>query len=82
MFEMFSEKFLTVKVSYEKYKELFNIKFNISFGYPRSEICSICDQHKFHVEQSNSAVPSNNDKAIKPKLNSDLMKMNNEKELN
>lgn len=35
MFEMFKEKYPGVKVSYEKYRELFNTKFNTGFGYPR-----------------------------------------------
>lgn len=43
MFSMFKEKFPSVKVSYESYRLMFNNKFNISFGYPRSDTCSTCD---------------------------------------
>ncbi|XP_072401358.1 uncharacterized protein [Diabrotica undecimpunctata] len=31
-------------VSYEFYRGIFNTKFNISFGYPRSDTCSECDK--------------------------------------
>lgn len=31
-------------VSYETYRHIFNTNFNISFGYPRSDTCSSCDQ--------------------------------------
>lgn len=30
--------------SYETYRHIFNTHFNISFGYPRSDTCSSCDQ--------------------------------------
>lgn len=31
-------------MSYETYRQIFNKDFNISFGYPRSDTCSSCDQ--------------------------------------
>lgn len=39
------------KVSYEKYREIFNNHFNISFGYPRTDTCSQCDEYKAKIRQ-------------------------------
>lgn len=47
---MYKEKFPQHVISYEKYREIFNSKFNISFGYPRSDTCSFCDELKVEVE--------------------------------
>lgn len=44
MFEMFKIKYPDIKVSYETYRNIFNTKFNISFGYPRIDTCSFCDE--------------------------------------
>jgi hypothetical protein len=43
MFNMFKEANSDVTISYETYRTAFK-KFNISFGYPRSDTCSICDK--------------------------------------
>ena len=45
MHNMYCQKFLDCKVSYETYRKIFVNNFNISFGFPRSDTCSICDQH-------------------------------------
>lgn len=42
MFNMFKEVNLDVTISYETYRTIFK-QFNVSFGYPRSDTCSICD---------------------------------------
>ena len=47
MFKMFQEKYPTISISYHSYKHVFNTKFNLSFGYPRTDTCSACD--KFHA---------------------------------
>lgn len=44
MFNMFKEKNSGVQVSYDSYKLIFNTKFNLSFGYPRTDTCSTCDE--------------------------------------
>ncbi|RUS70232.1 hypothetical protein EGW08_022003 [Elysia chlorotica] len=31
-------------VSYDTYRQIFNGDFNISFGYPRTDTCAICDE--------------------------------------
>ena len=43
LFGMFLEMFPKVVMSYENFRETFSTKFNISFGYPRSDTCSTCD---------------------------------------
>lgn len=45
MFNMFREKFPNEHVSYETYRTIFSMEFNISFGYPRSDTCSNCDEY-------------------------------------
>ncbi|XP_050306919.1 uncharacterized protein LOC126743746 [Anthonomus grandis grandis] len=49
MYDMFKEKFPQVKASYETYRSIF-CKFNISFGYSRSDTCSFCDQLKVRID--------------------------------
>ncbi|XP_046665800.1 uncharacterized protein LOC124357790 [Homalodisca vitripennis] len=44
MFELFKIAYPGQKVSYEKYRTVFNSEFNISFGYPRMDTCSSCDK--------------------------------------
>lgn len=50
MFEMFKEKYPAVSVSYDTYRNIFNTKFNISFAYPRTDTCSICDEFKAKIK--------------------------------
>lgn len=45
MHQMYIEKYQN-KVSYETYRNIFNTKHNISFGYPRKDTCSSCDSYK------------------------------------
>ena len=44
MFQLFKEKHPNLSVSYDTYRNIFNTKFNISFGYPRTDTCSTCDE--------------------------------------
>ena len=44
MFEQFREQSPASTTSYESYRKILNNKFNISFGYPRSDTCSTCDR--------------------------------------
>lgn len=43
MFNMFKQVNPDVTISYETYRTIFKT-FNASFGYPRSDTCSICDK--------------------------------------
>ncbi|XP_074035892.1 uncharacterized protein [Leptinotarsa decemlineata] len=51
MFNMFKLVHPTEKISYETYRNIFNTKFNISFGYPRSDTCSTCDRFTAEVNR-------------------------------
>ena len=42
---MYRAKYPSHSVSYESYRDIFNNKFNIGFGYPRCDTCSECDAH-------------------------------------
>ncbi|GFS23605.1 vitamin B12-dependent ribonucleotide reductase [Elysia marginata] len=44
MFELFQQQHPAASLSYETYRMILNNKFNISFEYPRSDTCSVCDQ--------------------------------------
>ncbi|GFN85748.1 hypothetical protein PoB_001225400 [Plakobranchus ocellatus] len=44
MFELFQQQHPAETLSYESYRVIFNNRFNISFGFPRSDTCSLCDQ--------------------------------------
>lgn len=54
MFNLFKEKYPTIKVSYVTYRQIFNTKFNLSFGYPRSDTCSACDEFQAKSKSLNS----------------------------
>lgn len=54
MYKMFEEKYPDVTVSYEKYREIFNTKFNIAFGYPKTDTCSYCDTMKARTDSLKS----------------------------
>lgn len=44
MFMMFKEQNHTIAVSYEIYRCILNSEFNISFGYPRTDTFTTCDE--------------------------------------
>lgn len=50
MHSLFKNKYPDLKVSYESYRNIFNNHFNISFGYPRTDTCSYCDEHNIKLE--------------------------------
>lgn len=56
MYRLYKEKFPNHKVSYEKYRTIFNEKFNISFGYPRKDTCSTCDLYTAEVRAIESGL--------------------------
>lgn len=57
MHEMFIENF-RLNIPYKLYWTVFTSEFNISFGYPRSDTCSICDS----LEQKISSTALESDK--------------------
>ncbi|KAK5650194.1 hypothetical protein RI129_001223 [Pyrocoelia pectoralis] len=46
MHRMFMEDYPNKQISYETYRTIFVTEFNISFGYPRTDTCSSCDEYK------------------------------------
>lgn len=36
------------------YRQIFNTKFNLSFGYPRKDTCSACDEFQAKLKSLNS----------------------------
>lgn len=44
MYNMYCETNNNLHVSYETYRTIFSTNFNISFGYPRKDTCSTCDE--------------------------------------
>lgn len=59
---MFENKNPENKISYESFRNIFETKFNISFGYPRKDTCSLCDILKAEIatitEKLKNATPS------------------------
>nr|CAD7265023.1 unnamed protein product [Timema shepardi] len=49
LLELFLEKNTEVQISYEKFRSIFVTEFNISFGYPRTDTCSQCDEWKAQI---------------------------------
>nr|XP_047129771.1 uncharacterized protein LOC124809804 isoform X1 [Hydra vulgaris] len=50
MYDLFKIKYANDKLSYESYRNIFNTSFNISFGYPRTDTCSKCDEFKIKID--------------------------------
>lgn len=44
MYKLFQLKHPELKLSCEIYRQLFKKEYNISFGYPRTDTCSTCDE--------------------------------------
>ena len=72
MYELFLAKNDDVKVSYESYRTIFNRDFNISFGYPRTDTCSKCDEFKIRIDKLSLDVAQNPQDAAKAAQLNDL----------
>lgn len=79
MHRMYLEKFPTFRVSYESYRTIFVRDFNISFGYPRSDTCSVCDEYlakKKNLEaQINNTSLTTADKFARQRLQHEIKKI-------
>ncbi|KAG8289470.1 hypothetical protein J6590_108551 [Homalodisca vitripennis] len=73
MFSLYKENYPKNKVSLEKYRQIFNTNFNLSFGYPRCDTCSTCDELTVNIEsiQSKLALLADNHNDF-AKLNCEL----------
>lgn len=54
MFPLYKKAFPNNKISLEKYREIFNINFHVSFSYPRCDTCSTCDEFTVKIESIQS----------------------------
>ena len=50
MYKLFKELHPAAVLSYDTYRMIFNTKFNISFGYPRTDTCATCDEYTAKVK--------------------------------
>ncbi|CAH1964672.1 unnamed protein product [Acanthoscelides obtectus] len=72
MFKMFCELNPSMKVSYESYRTVFNTKFNIAFGYPRTDTCCSCDQFLIKIKSLQSDVLKSMDIAQKERFQKEI----------
>lgn len=56
MHNMYKEQFPTHNVSYEKYRTIFNEKYNISFRFPRKDTCGTRDLYSAEVRAEESSL--------------------------
>ena len=73
MYNHFRERYPNLTVSYQKFIAVFNEKFNIKFGFPRTDTCSVCDEFLAEVESlkkklTNIAESDNQHKIIEKKI--------------
>ncbi|CAH0562899.1 unnamed protein product [Brassicogethes aeneus] len=57
------------KVKLSFYEHIFKTKFNLSFGHPKSDTCSVCDSNKgteTHTENYHAAFDAQNRDKLKP----------------
>lgn len=78
---MFLQSNLGLEVSYEKFREHFTTNFNISFGYPRTDTCSICDALKAREDSIEKAKINTNDAEELHRLDLQLNILKTEREL-
>lgn len=62
-------------VSYESYRNIFNKRFNVSFGYPRSDTCSTCDIHTVKCNQLLTNIKTMPNGEEKTKIEANLKRM-------
>ena len=48
------------KCKYEVYRRILNTEFNISFGYPRKDTCSKCDELNAKIEHDTGVINTPN----------------------
>lgn len=41
-------------ISYSYYAKVFNEEFNLSFGYPKSDTCGVCEQFRIQLQSESS----------------------------
>lgn len=75
MFRMFKEVYPSCSISYESYRKIFTTCSNISFGYPRSDTCSICDTFLANVKCLEKNINQQYNEFERKRLEHDLRKI-------
>lgn len=81
MHTMYQTKYPNNRVSYETYRTIFNTKFNIAFGYPRSDTCSSCDQFIARIKVLNTKHSETASLEEKDKISREIRQLTTENEL-
>lgn len=53
MWKLFKEKYPDTKVTLHCYRDIFNTKFKLRFGVPRSDTCELCDSNFLKMKSVN-----------------------------
>lgn len=75
MHKMFLNENKDLSVSYETYRSIFCTDFNISFGYPRTDTCSACDEYLAKVKAMEMEKKGTNDSSRSTLLDRELQKL-------
>lgn len=78
---MYNETNKDNTVGFTTFRDIFDSKFNISFGYPRKDTCSTCDVLKAEISVLEEKINGADDKKTKDTLSQDLTKKQKEKEI-
>ncbi|XP_046678028.1 uncharacterized protein LOC124365935 [Homalodisca vitripennis] len=81
MHQMFQTKYPNAKVSYETYRQCFCSDFNISFGYPRTDTCSKCDELTAKITGLQKQLKNNRESDDVANINKEITSLENEAKL-
>lgn len=79
MFLMYKDLYPLHSVPYQSYRDIFNTKFNITFGYSRSDTCSFCDENTAAVKIFNAKLALPNDASEINKINAAIKNLDVER---
>lgn len=69
-------------MSKECYREVFTTKFNLLFGYPRTDTCSSCDKFEAEIKVLNLELSGNVSEEKKKELNYKIKQITTENQVN
>lgn len=76
---MYNESNKENQIGYTTFRDIFECNFNISFGYPRKDTCSSCDQFKAEISVIGEKLATCRDEETKKALNKTLKEKEKEK---
>ena len=59
MYDLFKERYSDSRVKLHTYRDIFNEKFQLKFGLPRSDTCKTCDRYYVQMAAASSAEEAN-----------------------